>query len=198
MDCPACGNVNLPGADACEECMAPLTQLDIPRATTKIEHSMMFDEVQTLHIARPITVAADAPLREAVETMRSNRIGCVLATGAGGKLAGILTERDLLFEVAGQEVDLDAARVSDYMTPDPETLKPHNHIAFALHHMMIGEFRHLPLVDDEGRPAGMVSSRDIINYIEGHFHETVTKRYTRRTMQEKLKRLAGERAEKEE
>jgi len=192
MLCPSCGHDNLPGADDCEECLAALTQEDIPLPTSKIEHSMMSDCISSLNPAEAVSVADSAKLGEAVALMRKHRIGCVLATDAGGALSGILSERDLLNKVAGKDVDLDSARVADFMTHDPETLTPEHWISFALNRMEVGGFRHLPIVGKDG-PPGIISSRDIINYFERHFHEMVTKRYTREVVQEKLKKLARDR-----
>jgi CBS domain-containing protein len=51
------------------------------------------------------------------------------------------------------------------MTGDPETTKLEHPLAHAIHRMVVGDHRHLPLVDADGRPAGIVSSRDIVNYL---------------------------------
>ena len=121
----------------------------------------------------------------------------MLIADDAGALLGILSERDLLNRVANKRVDLDQATVSQYMTTNPETLVPESFISYALHRMMVGDFRHLPVLE-EGSPTAIISSRDILNYIEGHFHETVTRRYDKKMVQEKLKQLAAERAAKEQ
>ncbi|RME57249.1 MAG: CBS domain-containing protein, partial [Caldilineae bacterium] len=61
--------------------------------------------------------------------------------------------------------DLTHARMSDYMTTNPVTLKAEMPVVEALHLMSLHGFRHLPLVDDEGRPAGVISSRDVVEYL---------------------------------
>jgi CBS domain-containing protein len=50
------------------------------------------------------------------------------------------------------------------MTPKPETLTANKSLAFALHKMDVGGYRHMPLVQD-GRPVGMISVRDIMRHI---------------------------------
>jgi len=67
--------------------------------------------------------------------------------------------------VALHPLDWSKERVADYMTPDPETLRPDDRIAWALKLMHIGGYRHVPLTDREGRPVGVVSIKDIIEYI---------------------------------
>ena len=71
----------------------------------------------------------------------------------------------MLYKVAGKELDLAAEPVSRYMTHDPEVIRGDQLLASALQRMMVGDLRHLPLVDTEGRPEKILSSRDIINYL---------------------------------
>lgn len=86
-------------------------------------------------------------------------------TDHAGRLSGIFTERDVLYKVAGKELDLSAEPVSRYMTHNPEVIRGDQLLASALQRMMVGDLRHLPLVDTEGRPEKILSSRDIINYL---------------------------------
>ncbi len=100
-----------------------------------------------------------------VRKLQEQHIGCVLVTGAEGKLEGIFTERDLLTKVALQPIDWSQERVADYMTPEPETLRVDDRIAWALKLMHVGGYRHVPITDLQGRPVGVVSIRDIVEFI---------------------------------
>src|SRR5262249_15537768 len=82
--------------------------------------------------------------------MREHRVGCVLVV-EGEPLTGILTERDLLLKLDGATL---TAPVRALMTPEPEVLAMEDPIAYALNKMSVGGFRHVPLVDREGRPVG--------------------------------------------
>ncbi|PYQ20449.1 MAG: CBS domain-containing protein, partial [Acidobacteria bacterium] len=55
--------------------------------------------------------------------------------------------------------------VSEVMTPDPDSLGPDDGVAFALNRMIVGGFRHIPIVDDEGEPVAMLSQRDVVAFI---------------------------------
>ena len=167
MQCPSCGHDNLPGADHCAQCQTSLTQEDLPSAIirSRIEKSLSEDTVQSLRPAAAVSVGEDTPLDAAVQTMRQKNIGCLLVTDAEGKLTGILSERDLLNKVAGQVDDLAHHTVGQFMAPRPETVQADQLLAYALHRMKVGDHRHLPLVDDQGRPQKIISSRDIINYL---------------------------------
>jgi len=59
------------------------------------------------------------------------------------------------------------------MTPDPEVLGLADPIAYALNKMSVGGFRHIPLVDATGRPVGIVSVKDIVDYIVDFFPNDV-------------------------
>ena len=65
--------------------------------------------------------------------------------------------------------DLDAAQVGDFMTRNPSTLKGDAIIAQALHLMSLHHFRHVPLVDDANKPIGMISFRDVVEFIHKYF-----------------------------
>ena len=170
MKCPACGYVNLPGADACENCGTSLTRDDVPQAGTAVERSLMEDPVECLQPIRPLTVDLQTSLKEAIQLMRNHGIGCVLITDDRGRLTGILTERDLLQKVAGQGLDLAQCIVGDFMSRAPESSKPDHPLGYALQRMIISDIRYLPIVDNSDRPAGIVSSRDIIAYMAKQFH----------------------------
>ena len=165
MKCPGCGYVNLPGADACENCETSLTRDDVPQADTEVERSLMEDPVECLGPIKPLTVDSLTSLTEAIELMRNHHIGCVLVTAANGSLTGILTERDLLQKVAGRGLDLGQCAVQDFMTEIPETSKPSHPLGYAIQRMIISDLRYLPLVNDTGQPVGIASSQDIIKYI---------------------------------
>ena len=51
------------------------------------------------------------------------------------------------------------------MTSDPQTLEADSKVAFAVQRMDLGSYRHVPIVDDQGRPVGIVSVRDILRYL---------------------------------
>ena len=88
-------------------------------------------------------------------------------------MCGIFTERDVLTKVVGKPLDLDRTPVLALMTPDPEVLSPDDRVSFALNKMTVGGFRHVPLVDEQGRPAGVVSMRNIVDYMVELFRTEV-------------------------
>ena len=110
------------------------------------------------------SIGPEATVLEAVRTMNAQKIGALLICD-GSDVLGIFTERDVTMRVAGQVADLTKAHVADYMTAEPITVTGDLPLAQALHLVSVHGFRHLPLVDEEGRPREIISSRDIINYL---------------------------------
>jgi CBS domain-containing protein len=113
-----------------------------------------------------------ATVREAIECMKEHRVGCVLVQ-VRGKLVGIFTERDVLSKVVLQGHDIDELTVEDVMTTDPEVLSPDDKVSFALNKMSVGGFRHIPLVDRDGKPFGVVSMRDVVDFMVDMFAPAV-------------------------
>jgi CBS domain-containing protein len=111
-----------------------------------------------------VTIAAAATVRQAIELMQSRGIGAVLVTDERGHVAGIFTERDVLRRVALSGGELESP-VAALMTPSPECLGLQDGVAFALNRMIVGGFRHVPIVDDEGAPVAVLSLREVVAFV---------------------------------
>jgi CBS domain-containing protein len=85
------------------------------------------------------------------------------------KLVGVFTGGDAFTKVACTVEDITQHKIKDYMTSDVTTLKADAPIAYALQAMSLHRSRHIPVVDDEGRPEGVVSFRSVIHYLETNF-----------------------------
>ncbi|MBI3784844.1 MAG: CBS domain-containing protein [Deltaproteobacteria bacterium] len=123
-------------------------------------------------LREPAFVGPKASIRQAIDRMKAQRAGCVLVE-EGGRLIGIFTERDVLTKVVGTEIDLDKATVDTMMTADPESLGPDDKVSFALNTMSVRGFRHVPIVNDDDHPCGVVSMRDVVDYMVDLFHTEV-------------------------
>ena len=164
MICPHCAFDNLPGSEQCGNCQADLTQLDRPTAQDRVERSLMEDPVSRLHPRQAITLPPSATVNQAIQAMLAHDIGALLIVDDAGRLVGIFSERDLLTKVASPNLDHMDRPVSDFMTPNPETVRPTDTLAFGLHKMDVGGYRHLPVLKD-GQPLGMISVRDMLRHI---------------------------------
>lgn len=142
-----------------------------PEQTKALNSSTFREPIKHLRVLKPVSLSPGQTVREAVEIMRERRFGCVVVT-ENEKLVGILTERDVLMKVAGVKGS-EAKKVKEIMTPDPEVFQPDDSIAFVLNAMHVGGYRHVPVVDEKGRPLAVVSIKDIVGFILDHFAEDV-------------------------
>ena len=165
MICPNCGHDNLPGSEECSSCLQDLTQLDRPTAQNRVERSLMEDPVSELNPQKPVTVRPTTTVREAVQIMLAHDIGALLVVDADNKLLGIFSERDLLTKVAGLHASFGDLTVQQFMTAQPETVTAKDTLAFALHKMDVGGYRHLPVLSSEGFPVGVISVRDMVRHM---------------------------------
>jgi len=120
---------------------------------------------------RPIaSMDEDASIQEAIDFMRLEKIGSVLIVKKE-KLVGIVTERDILTKVNGTESL--GLPISTIMTRNPTWLLKKDSIAHLMNKMYSGYYRHIPILDEAGKPIHMVSLRDILNYIFEAFPEDI-------------------------
>lgn len=164
MICPNCGFDNLPGSEECGRCLQDLTQLDQPAPLDRVERKLMESPVSILAPRGAITLRPTATVGEAMGVMLREDIGALLVVDAEGRLLGIFSERDLLLKVAGLHDAFTELPVAQFMTTHPETVTALDTLAFAIHKMDVGGYRHLPIVHDD-RPVGVISVRDVVRHI---------------------------------
>lgn len=128
-----------------------------------VGREMLETPIGELKRSAPVTVAPTATVARAAELMRKKKVGAVVVK-KGRDLVGIFTERDLVVRAMATR-NWGSAPVKKFMTQDPETLKLGDPIAYALNKMSVGRFRHVPLLDGGGGLVGMISIRDIVDFI---------------------------------
>jgi CBS domain-containing protein len=109
------------------------------------------------------TLREMATIRAAVQLMLEEKLGAVIVERDGHPV-GIFTERDLMRRVVAAGIGLDRA-LEEVMTPDPETLGLDDGIAYALNRMTVGGFRNIPIVDESGTLVGIISQREVVDYV---------------------------------
>ena len=128
-----------------------------------VGREMLETQLADLKRSPPVTVPQTATIAKVVELMRKKKVGAVLVK-KGKAVVGIFTERDL-FSRAMASPAWARAPVKKFMTPNPDSLKLSDPVAYALNRMSVGRYRHVPLVKADGSPAGIVSIRDVIDFI---------------------------------
>ncbi len=130
-----------------------------------IPPSILCESVGSIGIKKPLTVPMNTPLSECVSLFQKHRIGSIIITDEDGRIAGIFTERDCILKVIARVESLETALVKDFMTPDPMRELPEATLAYALNLMSNGGFRHVPIVDQDDVPIGIVSVKDVVDYL---------------------------------
>ena len=121
------------------------------------------DIARLIEARRPedvITCDESASVREAVQTLAGRRIGAVPVL-RGGALAGIFSERDVLYRLAEEGASCLERTVGEVMTAPPITVTPQTTCDEAMALMTRRRVRHLPVVEN-GRLAGFISIGDIV------------------------------------
>ncbi len=121
----------------------------------------------------PVSVGPDATVADAIAKMIEHRIGCVLVVDHREQLVGVFTERDVLRKIAAEGGSPKSVPVREVMTRDPECLTLDDTMAYALHHMSVGGFRHIPLIDELGKPTGVIAMRAIVDFMVDSFPREV-------------------------
>lgn len=138
--------------------------------------SLLREPLGILPARRPLVFSASATVREAMHQMQQERRGCVLITEDGTgqtRLVGIFTERDILYRIVDGGRDPVLLPLGEVMTRNPESVPQDASLAWVLHHMAVGGFRHVPVVDQSDRPIRAISVRDVVQFLVDSFPQEV-------------------------
>jgi len=116
--------------------------------------------------SKAVTVGPEVTVAKAVELMRKKGVSAVLVVDKKKpkKLVGIFTERDFMDRALSTR-GLARMAVKKVMTRDPDVLRARDSLAYAINKMSVNRYRHVPVVDERGAPTGMVSPRDVIDFV---------------------------------
>jgi CBS domain-containing protein len=108
-----------------------------------------------------VTIEPSADLAAAAKLLHKHRIGAVLIKGAGGRISGILSERDIVRVLAEHGPDALTHQVGQVMTRNVETCGEDDTISSIMETMTTRKFRHMPVVA-KGQLVGVVSIGDVV------------------------------------
>ena len=120
--------------------------------------------VETLAKRNLVTATPEETVLAAVRRMAEYRVGAILVVD-GGTLAGIFSERDALARVMAEGLDPAATPVGEVSTPEPMVVRLSSPARECADLVKEHGVRHVPVVDEHGRPVGIVSSRDFLAYV---------------------------------
>jgi CBS domain-containing protein len=110
-----------------------------------------------------LTITPDTLISEASKILTDKRIGCVIALNPQGKIAGILSERDIVNGLANAGQPILNMAATQFMTHNVIVSHPEDSMAKLMSIMSAKRIRHLPVIDDNNHLVGVISIGDIIN-----------------------------------
>lgn len=117
-------------------------------------------QISDIMTPNPRIVRPGDTLQVAAQAMDELNVG-VLPVCEGDRLIGLVTDRDIVVRSTAAGQDPRAATVADAMTTDPRTLRADASVTDALHMMEEQQLRRVPVLDGQGRLAGIVSLGDL-------------------------------------
>jgi len=111
-----------------------------------------------------VTIDPAESLAQAIKLLAEKRIGAAIVLGADRRIAGIISERDIVRALADRGAAVLGEPVSGTMTRKVVTCNENETVASIMERMTAGKFRHVPVVDERGQLAGIVSIGDIVKH----------------------------------
>ena len=165
--CPSCGAEIVPGEETCPECGSDLYEVGV-HAPSGMEARLLKEKVKNLPLKATVAVTTDTPLSEVVRLMKDSGVGCALVYDPSRplpNLTGVNSDRTLLrgVEEKGGRFSIEGVKAGAIQKKNPDTVSEDDPIAFALYKMNHGRYRHIPVIDGDGK-ARILSVRDILAY----------------------------------
>ena len=123
---------------------------------------MQLKEILIKKGGQPVTVPTTATVADAIRAMNDHKVGSVMVPNADGSPAGIFTERDVLRLCAEGRTDFAKMSIRPCMTCDITTGRPDDKVSEVLAIMTAKRFRHMPVVDEDGKMISVVSIGDLV------------------------------------
>ncbi len=119
------------------------------------------------------TARPDDSVQEIATRLAQRRIGAIVIVGEGGRVAGIISERDIIRLIAEHGVRALSMRASEGMTRDVVTCSRSSTLDEIMTTMTVGRFRHLPVIED-GALVGIISIGDVVKHHNAEVELEVT------------------------
>ncbi|KFE34417.1 CBS domain-containing protein [Thioclava atlantica] len=108
-----------------------------------------------------VTVTPETTLGDVTTLLSSHRIGAVVVSSNGTEVMGIVSERDVVREIARRGPACLTLKAADVMTRNIKSCAPGDSTDNVMEHMTEGRFRHMPVLRD-GEMIGLISIGDVV------------------------------------
>ena len=120
----------------------------------------MGQSIKDVMTSDPCTIDADKSVAYAAKMMRDEDVGLAPIV-EGGKLIGMLTDRDIAIRVVAEGRSPDQVTVREVASKQVVTIDPQQDLDEALRIMAKHQVRRLPVVEEDGRLVGVVAQADV-------------------------------------
>lgn len=110
-----------------------------------------------------LTIAPDASISELLDLLAEHNIGALVVSRDGTTIDGIVSERDIVRKLRGVDHPRELS-VEAIMTSEVVTCKPDDAVTDLMRLMTEHRFRHVPILDDDGQLAGVISIGDAVKF----------------------------------
>lgn len=131
----------------------------------------LLHEIVTPHV---IGAGPDDSIMHALDIMRLNKISCIVAMEEGAPV-GIITERNILMAATRHDVNFDKAKVRDLMSAPVTTVTGAMRVYEAYLLLAMKNIRHLVMVDDAGKAAGVITLSNLVELLENSYSAEIKK-----------------------
>jgi CBS domain-containing protein len=131
------------------------------RITDQIHNRVRPERVSDVMTPMPTTVRASQTVAEAANNMRQIDVGSMIVVDDSGAVVGIVTDRDIAVRVVAEGKDPQTTSVGETLSEAPVTLSSSDSVEQAIQLMRDRAIRRLPVVEEGGRPVGIVSIGDL-------------------------------------
>jgi CBS domain-containing protein len=151
----------------------PLSNYDPPEFEDEFEKSLRADAATRIEHRPFLAVPANETVRSALAMMAERDVACIVVVNDEAEPIGIFSERDVLNRVAASFEQTADQPVGGVMTGNPTVVYGSDPPAKVLNVMVNGGFRHVPVVDADGKLMGVIGARRMIGYLQDQFPEAV-------------------------
>lgn len=129
--------------------------------------------------SRLVTIGVDALLMDAAKLLADTQINLVVVCGPDGAMAGVITKTNIVRLIGGCCGNACRTLAADVMTPDVTSCRPTDCLPDVLSMMQERGFVHIPVLDENSRPVGVVNARDALRalMVEGEYEESLLRDY---------------------
>ncbi len=143
----------------------PLSNFEPTEYESEVARALAEDPVTVIELTPDVRVGVDTPVREAIRILHDRQVSSLMVVEAE-KLVGIFTERDFLERVAEQFPKWEDVSIGQVMTPHPTVVYESDPVGAAVAAIAIAGHRHVPVIDADGKPLGIVSPRRVFRFID--------------------------------